>query len=252
MLSPQQKQVQAIIGALKYPEPVLPQISLPLHRLSCVMSYPPPEAMAVALCVLELAYEHRHVGVTYGGVLQEVNPRLSVKVHAHVDLSAPAPAELEAMADATWGTPADVYALALTENGGVVYHRVRRFNTIGESSMAREGEATSRAGEVVEHAREIKRAMRRFPQRPTVVGTDSMSNRAVGMKAGGAAGRSKHCLRRWTIIRQRVLAGVCHLVHVPGVEMVVDFLTKWVGKEKYEASWRYLVNYRNRVEPPEH
>ena len=49
-LSKDQKRVQKIIGALKFPERVMPALSLVLHRLSSVMSDPPPEATAERRC----------------------------------------------------------------------------------------------------------------------------------------------------------------------------------------------------------
>ncbi|KAL1530134.1 hypothetical protein AB1Y20_001050 [Prymnesium parvum] len=65
-LTPSQTRVQRIVGALRYPEKVLPMLTLGLHRLSCVAQNPPPVATRVEL-LLQLAYEHRFEGLTYGG-----------------------------------------------------------------------------------------------------------------------------------------------------------------------------------------
>ena len=43
-LTPQQVRTQSIIGHLKFVERVQPKLCLVLHRLSCVMSAPPPAA----------------------------------------------------------------------------------------------------------------------------------------------------------------------------------------------------------------
>ena len=43
-----QKLAQRIIGALKFPEPLYPVLMLPLHKLSCIMSYPPEGALLAA------------------------------------------------------------------------------------------------------------------------------------------------------------------------------------------------------------
>ena len=49
-LSNEQKTTQSVIGSLKFVERIMPEISLPLHRLSCVMSAPPPEALEATAC----------------------------------------------------------------------------------------------------------------------------------------------------------------------------------------------------------
>ena len=51
-LTAEQTETQQIIGALKFIEKVMPKITLGLHRLSCVMSSPPPEANVVAKAAL--------------------------------------------------------------------------------------------------------------------------------------------------------------------------------------------------------
>ena len=93
----QQKEVQAIIGELKFPEPVNPMISLPLHKLSCIMAYPPPDALFAAQLVAEMAYDARFNGITYGGANVERGSRVQADFHAHLDLDGAAPKEMEAM-----------------------------------------------------------------------------------------------------------------------------------------------------------
>ena len=51
-LSPQQVRTQSTIGHLKFVERVQPRLALVIHRLSCVMSSPPPEAYEVARAAL--------------------------------------------------------------------------------------------------------------------------------------------------------------------------------------------------------
>ena len=104
-LSPSQRSTQALIGSLKFVERCHPRASLMLHRLSCVMACPPPEAYAVARAVLSSLYQERFVGLTYGhsgqaarGDEYELKGQLSGSI---VDLDGTPPAELEAHADAT-------------------------------------------------------------------------------------------------------------------------------------------------------
>ena len=104
-LTPLQRSTQALIGSLKFIERCHPRASLMLHRLSCVMTCPPPEAYTVARALLNSLYAERDVGITYGrngvperGDEYELKGQLSSNI---VDLNGAAPMELEAMADAT-------------------------------------------------------------------------------------------------------------------------------------------------------
>ena len=85
-LSAEQKEVQAIIGELKFPEPVNPIVSLPLHKLSCVMSYPPPGALLAAQLVTEMAWDARYNGITYGGEGVKKGSRVQADFHANLEL----------------------------------------------------------------------------------------------------------------------------------------------------------------------
>ena len=65
------------------------------------------------------AYAERHVGLTFGGVGASTEARLTGSLKAGiggVSIDEPAPAELEAHADATWGDR-NVYGLLLTYAG---------------------------------------------------------------------------------------------------------------------------------------
>ena len=52
-----QKKIQKLIGCLKFIERLTPSLSLILHRLSCVMTFPPPEAWEVARAALKEAFD---------------------------------------------------------------------------------------------------------------------------------------------------------------------------------------------------
>ena len=60
----------------------------------------------------------------------------------------------------------------------------------------------------------------------------------------------RHQLRRWQALTARIVRGIVKVVHLPDVQMPVDFLTKWVTKKKVEASVEYLTNALNRVRHP--
>ena len=121
-LTPHQVRTQQLIGSLKFIERVQPKISLGLHRLSCVMSSPPPEAWDVACSMLAVAYADRSVGITYGGAgPDDEAARFEGRMQAHIDLTQSAGAQLEAAADATW-CERNLYALILTYACGAVFH----------------------------------------------------------------------------------------------------------------------------------
>jgi hypothetical protein len=64
-LDPQQVRTQQLIGSLKFIELYHPRLSLILHRLSCAMSAPPPEAYDVTRAALVAVHAEKHVGITY-------------------------------------------------------------------------------------------------------------------------------------------------------------------------------------------
>ena len=70
---------------------------------------------------------------------------------------------------------------------------------------------------------------------------DNLANHKVGSGIGGPT-RSKHFLRRYHSLKQRIRDGDAVLVHVPDPQMPADFLTKWIPSAKLEASLRYACN----------
>ena len=51
------------------------------------MSSPPPEAYDVARSLLAIAYTHRDLGITYGGVDVGTEPVFEGRMQAHLDLA---------------------------------------------------------------------------------------------------------------------------------------------------------------------
>ena len=244
-LTRQQKQVQEITGALKFPEKVLVVLSLPLHRLARVGSFAPPEAYLAALLVLELAYDHRFDSLTYGPGEQ----RLGLSTRTHIDLDEPAPSELQGTADATWGLSKDVYGYIATRSGAAIMHGVKSVQVICESSYATEGVATQHLAQKLEYAQQIEQVFGSLSVRPTVIGTDSSSNLAVGSSKGAASSRSKHTLRRWVAVMKRMEAKQIYLAKVNTDDMPADFLTKFVGKVKLARSLKRATNSDKALPP---
>ena len=239
-LSHTQVRTQQLIESLKYIENLHPRISLVMHRLSCVMSSPPPEAYVVAQAALAAVYAERHAGITYGGAGMSAGPRFSAAIAAHIDLNEPAPATLEAHADANWGDR-NVYAIVLTMGGGCILYVVKKIQLLTMTTMENEAVATGKAAEQVTFAREIQRAMGIKIDGPTLIGTNNLANRIVGSGVG-CPSRSKHFLHRYHVLMQRVRAGDVILRHVGDAQMAADFMTKWVNPTKLKMSLRYVCN----------
>ena len=58
----------------------------------------------------------------------------------------------------------------------------------------------------------------------------------------GCPSRSKHFLRRYAVLKQRIQSQEVNLRHVDDESMAADFLTKWIPRSKLEVSVRYATN----------
>ena len=79
-----------------------------------------------------------------------------------------------------------------------------------------------------------------------MLATDNKSNLHVATRLGSAA-NSRHMLRRYVVLAERLERGFVRLVHVPDEENPADFLTKWLPARKLRASVRYATNHGKRV-----
>ena len=235
-LDAQQKTTQSIIGSLKFVEKIMPEISVALHRLSCVMSAPPVEALAVAKGVLHYAYLHKTNGITYGGTNgdEEYNEE-------HVGIEGRAPIELSATADATWGDGRNIYGLLVTYNRGSIAHMTKKIRAIVESSHHSEAIATSEATKQVMYAREVLRALHEPQRMATKIATDNRANLLVANDATSAK-RARHFLRQYHILQQRIESDEIAVCKLPTSVMPADFLTKWIAGNKVKKSTEYATN----------
>ena len=261
-LSEWQKCVQQLTGMLKFPEKVMPILTLPLHRVSCIMARPPPEALDVIEGIAAMAYKHRFDGITYsaGGIgsLPGVGAGTASTINGEPTSS------LSAVGDATYAriecetAPApeyarpvtfpraggrDVMGLVVKYNGGAVYHATKTIDAVVESSFFAEMHATTRLGEIVEHAHNIATGLGAPVRGHVVLETDNEANRRIATGEGNA-GRAKHLLRRYSAFRKRVARGICRPVFVKDEDNMADFLTKWVPRKKLRTSIDMLTNQR--------
>ena len=133
-------------------------------------------------------------------------------------------------------------------NRGAVAHGVWRMTLMCDSSQLAEGVGSSRAAEKLTTVREMERGLGIAEHVPPVLTTDSSSNWQVATRHASAS-RSRHALRRWRVLTQRIVEGDCKLVHIDGVSMPADFMTKRVEQKKVDKSVAYATNSSNAVPP---
>jgi hypothetical protein len=244
-MSKSQVKTQRIIGSLKFIEKVMPKLSLPLHRLSCVMSDPPPEALTVATATLALAYADRHRGITYGGDGPASEGRFSGRLAANVRLDEPAGPDLECSADATW-CERNLYGLLLTFARASVLHQTKKIGILTDSSTESEAIGSAKGAEVVTCARNVLRAMGALSRDPTPILTDNQANALIAADATSAS-RARHFLRRYLVLQQRIATGEVQVYKIDDPNMPADFLTKWLDATKLNMSIEYATNQRAAV-----
>ena len=234
-VSKEQSAFRSVNGVLRWIEQDMPGEAKAVHGLSRVASFPPEGALQIALAVLARVYDNRMEGITLG----RVDEAMRATITTSLDMTNAAPEELAALADATWGDD-PVYGLILTAFGASIYHTLKRLHLLVDSSTESEAVATGKAGEMVEYAREVFRGLGIDMSAPTVVGTDNRANLLLS-SGEGAPTRMRHAIRRFKVFTQRVATGACVLIHTPDNVNAADFLTKYVGKDKYKASRRYAT-----------
>ena len=249
-LSRVQRSIQRKTGALKWVEKIMPSLCLGVHRLSCVMSCPPDEAVAVAEALAWRAWQARHDCITYGGDTAADLSKVEICIKGPGSLDDGAPTGLLAAADATWtGLPAgygppDVMGLIVTWNRAAIYCCTKKIGIAGiASSHEVEGIASGKLAEVNTYAREIARGFGIALDGPTRILTDNAANERVAMGKANVA-NSRHFLRRYFGLMRRVAAGEATLVKVPDAENPADFLTKFVDLSKLRKSLDYATNAR--------
>lgn len=237
------KRARSVTGALRWIEKVKPRLSVGVHRLSCAIL--DPNALRVAEGVAWWTWQTRLEGITYGGHGDDENlGRVSGALTSGVDLAAGAPAHLSLAADATWSAPTDVIGIIITLNHAAVYHCCRKLGlTSLDSSHENECIATAKGAEANSYIREICRAMGIKLDGPTPIYTDNMANLEVAMNTANPKG-SKAFLRRYANVRRRIAEGEAAIFKVDDPNQPADFLTKWVGKAKLDASADFAENPR--------
>jgi hypothetical protein len=233
-----QKMTQRIIGDLKYFERgSMPRLTRMVHRLSCVMGFPPASGLICAQSVLAVAYEHRHDTITFGTInASSVRPPPQNGQLSNC-LSHGAPAQLECSADAALA-PVIVYSILLTFAGASIAHVCKKIGTAVGSTHDAENIATVKASELLVYARVVLKALGVEPQVPTLLLTDNLSNQRVSHNAQSSA-RSRYYLMRSTCLHQRVTDGELAVVHIPDGENPSDFLTKFIPAENTNKSVVY-------------
>ena len=202
-----------------------------------------------ARLLLELAYTHVDEGITFGGELLEVNPRLSAHMHGEIDLEGPPTQDVETHADTTWNCDPDCFAAVVQRFGGALIHGVWRISMTCDCSQLAEAMGTCRAAEKLALVQEMERGVGLARELPGVITTDSTSNWQVATRHG-TPNKSRHALRRWRVLTERLQAREAKLVCLPGVSMPADFMTKNSPGKVINASVHYITNAANAVPAP--
>ena len=79
--------------------------------------------------------------------------------------------------------------------------------------------------------------------------TDNAANLSVANDTASAA-RSRHFLRRYWALQQRIARGEATVVKVADEHMPADFLTKWLPSAKVARSVAYATNARAAAHTP--
>ena len=120
-------------------------------------------------------------------------------------------------------------------NGAAVAASTTTLKAKALSTMEGELGGTSRVLTRTEYGRNIARALGVPQEGATFIGTDNLAHLLVATHKGSAS-RARHLLVRYIQTKQAIARGECVLGHVPDAQMPADHLTKWVTKEKLEAS----------------
>ena len=154
----------------------------------------------------------------------------------------------------------DVYALALTNNGGAILHEMKKIGVVledgngmtkeigrvtGASTIA-EGFGLARLGDKIDTARQLVEAATGHVLPPTMVLSDNEGSLRIASGEVSAT-RAKHALRWWAAVTQRMRERKIKLAHCPDAAMAVDFFMKWVGSDKAEHSIALLSGAHQRA-----
>jgi hypothetical protein len=269
-MSVKAKLFQRATGSFRFPATFAPRAEKAAHALSRVAGRPDDDAYTIARSAIADMYPHRREGLTYSGTGRAASvqrPALHI-VHglkrkddgvdnghggnSNVTLDAGAPVKLEGHGDATWGVikhgkVEDTYGVLVTKGGAAIASKCKTLGFIADTSMSAECGATVKMTDIIEYERAIEAALGNDVTTPTLCTTDNMPNQLVAEGESSAA-RSRHHLRRYSVVQQRIAHGQVVLRHVPDTENPADFLTKWVQRAKFEKSIEYATNASEAVE----
>ena len=233
-----QKLTQRIIGDLKYFERgTCPRLTRRVHRLSCIMGFPPPEALHAAKGVLADAYHHRHEKIVFAA--NSTTPETPVDGCVGAVLTRGAPATLEVCCDAAL-VPVPVYSVLMTYGGASILHCTKKIGPAVASTHDAENVATVKASELAVYARIVLGALGVPIDGATTLLTDNLSNQRVAQNAQSSS-RSRYYLIRSACLHQRVADGEITVAHVRDEENPADFLTKTIPSAKTEDSICYAL-----------
>ena len=263
-LTREQREVPQIVGDLRWLLRTSIRLIKPVHMLSCVAGRPQvPATMEAALGVLAdgwltgdncITYSTAPADIALKGTLKGSMDSSRGEAIAIIDggerAAKGAPKLLDGTSDASWSLgprgDLDVYAWALTLGGGSVAERLCKLHLVLGSSTETEGVGQLKLSDSVLYARDCTAAYG-YPQPgPTMIASDSEPSLRIANGQATAA-RTKHALRRYAIIQQRVFGRHVRLGYLEDAYNWVDFMTKWMDLKKVEMSVAYLSGKMARM-----
>ena len=135
-------------------------------------------------------------------------------------------------------------AHAITYNGAALETCARRVGVESEGSHHTEAVASVRCSDRIIYFTNVFAALGVPVDGPVTLLTDSRSNNLVANNAGSST-RSRHYLRMYRRLQQRIESDHVTVKYVPDRDMPSDVLTKYVDKGKFERCVAYLTGMRS-------
>jgi hypothetical protein len=215
-LDPATSRYAELVGGLLYLSTCTrPDISYAVGVLSRFMGAPTKEHWTAALTVLRYVGGTLGMGLQFGGV-----PSLSIVGFADADYAGDL--------DSRRSTTGFVFKL----NGAAVSWRSKCQPTVATSTSEAEYMAAAAAIKEALWLKQLLPELGVSAASAVQIGVDNQG--AIKLLNGSAAVRSKHIDVMHHFARERVARGEVALQYVPTINMIADFLTKPLSREKFE------------------
>jgi hypothetical protein len=147
------------------------------------------------------------------------------------------PFEITCYTDADWGEDPDTHCsilgMVLVLAGGAVSWSSKQQSTVAQSTLEAEYMAAAFATKEVLWLQKMMADIGQGPPAPTVIWCNNQGAIAT-TKDDAFHPRTKHIDQKYHLVHEKAEAGDIKVIHKPTAEMVVDFFTKALPREKLE------------------